>query len=79
MRHVVLPVQFVVQLGELIVGDVLDLVDAVGVAVGRGRGRRNDVRSFLVDGLLGRLKVDVMDPGRAADLWEGVEERGNSE
>lgn len=79
VRHVVLPVQFVVHLGELIVRDVLYQVYAIGVAVGRGRGRRNDVRPFLIDGLLRRLKVDVVDPGRATDLWAGRGERTMSD
>ena len=52
----------------LVVGHVLQHVDAV--AVGRG-DRVHDTRTFLVDRLLRRLPVDVVDAGDAADLGEG--------
>ena len=54
----------------LVVGHVLQHVDAV--AVGRG-DRVHDTRTFLVDRLLRRLPVDVVDAGDATDLGEGTD------
>lgn len=63
----------------LIVGHVLQPVDIVGVGVAalsiEGRGGGEDTWTLLLDCLLGRLPVNVMNPGSAPYLMNGQRDR----